>query len=73
MTLSNKKAGMITTRVTNEANISFVDGVLLVSGNLENVNAILNDLIFVPNKNFAENFNIWISIKNEKYSIEGKI
>ena len=56
----NKKAGLLITRINNQANHTFIDGLLHISGNLEDVNQILTDVIFVPNKNFAEDFNISI-------------
>ena len=48
MALNNKNAGLFTIRITDEANVTFIDGVLEVSGDLENVNAILTDVIFIP-------------------------
>ena len=48
MTLNNKAAGLLKTRIVNKAKTTFINGVLTVSGNLGDVNPILSDIIFVP-------------------------
>ena len=48
MALNNKNSGSLTTRITNEANVTFTEGVLEISGDLENVNEILTDVILIP-------------------------
>ena len=48
MTLDNKAAGFLTTRISNKANFTFSHGILEINGNLQDVNQILADLIFVP-------------------------
>ena len=72
-TFENKEAGKLTTRVQNDASSTFSDGIFKLSGNLQDINSILDDLIFVPNENFVENFNISIRIKNSNNLVLGKI
>ena len=73
LTLDNKAVGLLTSRIRNNATVVFSNGVFKVSGNLQDVNHILTDLIFVPNENFVENFNISIKIRNLNNFIIGKI
>lgn len=61
MTVGNK-AGKLTTRKSNQANSNFLNGVYLIDGNVNDVNEILSDLIFVPALHFGENINISVKI-----------
>ena len=56
--------GNLTTRVVNNASVSYFNKVFEVKGSLEDVNQVLSDVIFIPAYNQAQNFYIHIYIYN---------
>ena len=73
MTFNKKEAGYLTTREKNSATSSFADGVFHIYGSVVDVNKILTDIIFVPNMDYSDDFELSLRIKNSNNEISGKV
>lgn len=64
-TLSSAAVGVLSVDPASGVTSEFVDGVLTVSGTVENVSlALLNGFKFMPNQNVTDDFTIDVSINN---------
>ena len=64
LTLDNPNAGEFNTESISNSTSTFESGVYEVSGNLNDVNSILENLYFIPAEDFNEDFSIQVYIIN---------
>jgi hypothetical protein len=65
LTLSDIQAGILSTATSGSVTSTFIQGVWRASGAINNANALLANLTFIPSLNYDKGFNLAIEIRDD--------